>query len=541
MPVKLYLDHKTHSLAKLPSSFKAFVESIITSFGSQLSSPWNVQYICDDGNKMTIMQEADYSRLLEVESQNPSSSIDLYLIHALQQDRDVISIPNKETKEEIHNQMMNTQQKGLIVFENSIELESNEEKRQKKVDQNFNQLSSQNQVEKTAQTDYTVMLNNRRQFNEVYPQGYSQPQNESDSSILTKAKRERDSISDSSRGAFQMNDLLHDLIEIQDLKGDESNLMENAILVHINTVCKGCGMQPIVGIRYKCSVCHKFDFCRACEDTKAHPHHFLKIRRLEEEKEDYKKDKKIMKKRQEPLNEEEVTMFKAMKKIHKLIHHFRKRNNIKMIKCYEKLVLILPEIKPKLDSLLKAIEQPENQEDITRNFQDLKLYISEKYDPEGKFKLKRPHKHEKRMGKDRNHRGNQPIREELTEEQISLLKHALALKEMIQAYKRRDEQRLNEYRTKIEQEVPELKTMLDNAFYAMADGQKSKKVQKAFERIKSEFKARFFPEGKPFKLLQNMNIANGECKRRSHDHRGREHHKKRNNSNEPQNRKKTHQ
>ena len=535
MPVKLYLDNKIHSFAKLPSNLTAFVESITTVFGSWLPLSWNVQYVCDDGNEMTITQETDYSRLLEVESQKSSSSIDLYLIRVNQQDGNVLSTPNKEIKEEIHNQMMNSQQNELIAFE----VEGNEETQQKEVDQNFNQLSSQNQVEKTAQTDYNVILNDRQQFNEVYPQGYSQPQNESDLSILTKAKRERSSISDSSRKVFQMNDLLHDLIEIQDFKGDES--MENASLVHINTVCKGCGMQPIVGIRYKCSVCHKFDFCGTCEDTKAHPHNFLKVRRLEEGKENFKKDKKMMKKRQEPLNEEEIAMFKAMKKIHKLIHHFQKRDNIKMIKCCEKLIILLPEIKPKLDSLLAAIEQPENQEDIMRNFKDLKLYVSEKYDPEGKFKFKKSPKHEKRMRKDGHHQKNQMLKEEITEQQISLLKNALALKEMFRAYRRQDEQRLNEYRAKIEQEVPELKTMLDNAFYVMADGQKRKKVEKAFQKIKAEFKARFFPGGKPFKLLEHMNIAEGECKRHSHDHRDRKHHKKRDNSNEPQNRKKTHQ
>ena len=37
-------------------------------------------------------------------------------------------------------------------------------------------------------------------------------------------------------------------------------------------------MEPIKGIRYKCSVCKDFDYCEECEEKKPHPHPFLKIR-----------------------------------------------------------------------------------------------------------------------------------------------------------------------------------------------------------------------------------------------------------------------
>lgn len=42
--------------------------------------------------------------------------------------------------------------------------------------------------------------------------------------------------------------------------------------------CDGCGIKPIVGIRYKCAVCEDLDFCEMCEATKQHVHPFLKIR-----------------------------------------------------------------------------------------------------------------------------------------------------------------------------------------------------------------------------------------------------------------------
>lgn len=53
--------------------------------------------------------------------------------------------------------------------------------------------------------------------------------------------------------------------------------------VHQKVVCDGCGMKPIVGVRFKCTVCPNFDYCENCEKAKAneHKHPFLKIRKPE--------------------------------------------------------------------------------------------------------------------------------------------------------------------------------------------------------------------------------------------------------------------
>ena len=51
----------------------------------------------------------------------------------------------------------------------------------------------------------------------------------------------------------------------------------NAIVQHLNVACDGCGASPILGIRYKCSVCKNFDFCETCEERFDHEHAFIKI------------------------------------------------------------------------------------------------------------------------------------------------------------------------------------------------------------------------------------------------------------------------
>lgn len=50
--------------------------------------------------------------------------------------------------------------------------------------------------------------------------------------------------------------------------------------VHQHVTCDNCNANPIIGTRYKCTVCHDFDFCESCEELhgETHAHPMLKIR-----------------------------------------------------------------------------------------------------------------------------------------------------------------------------------------------------------------------------------------------------------------------
>jgi len=41
---------------------------------------------------------------------------------------------------------------------------------------------------------------------------------------------------------------------------------------HVGVSCDSCGVSPIVGLRYKCTVCANYDLCEACEAKKAEVH-----------------------------------------------------------------------------------------------------------------------------------------------------------------------------------------------------------------------------------------------------------------------------
>jgi hypothetical protein len=55
---------------------------------------------------------------------------------------------------------------------------------------------------------------------------------------------------------------------------------ESSEPVHYNTRCDGCDQFPLVGVRYKCSVCPDYDLCSKCESKNVHPddHPLIKLK-----------------------------------------------------------------------------------------------------------------------------------------------------------------------------------------------------------------------------------------------------------------------
>ena len=50
-------------------------------------------------------------------------------------------------------------------------------------------------------------------------------------------------------------------------------------IVHRNIRCESCGLEPLVGWRYMCTICDDFNLCENCEEEKAtkHGHPFIKV------------------------------------------------------------------------------------------------------------------------------------------------------------------------------------------------------------------------------------------------------------------------
>jgi len=62
---------------------------------------------------------------------------------------------------------------------------------------------------------------------------------------------------------------------------------QGTYVTHEGVTCDMCNTSPIVGIRYKCTVCDNYDMCQTCESYGQHPseHPLIKMRQPELKKE----------------------------------------------------------------------------------------------------------------------------------------------------------------------------------------------------------------------------------------------------------------
>ena len=72
------------------------------------------------------------------------------------------------------------------------------------------------------------------------------------------------------------NSKLEQIIENNDKKENK----KICVSIHNGVICNGCYMNPIKGLRYKCSICPQFNYCQKCEMKlgESHKHPFIKLR-----------------------------------------------------------------------------------------------------------------------------------------------------------------------------------------------------------------------------------------------------------------------
>ena len=67
--------------------------------------------------------------------------------------------------------------------------------------------------------------------------------------------------------------------EIKKEKSIKKSESSEGKAIHHGCICNGCQMKPIIGNRYKCTICDDFDYCDACEEKfrEQHKHPLLKV------------------------------------------------------------------------------------------------------------------------------------------------------------------------------------------------------------------------------------------------------------------------
>jgi hypothetical protein len=256
MIIKLCFNNEIHRVSQLPSSFKALNEVVKSVFKNTLPPVYALQYDDVDGDRIMLSGDEDFKAMTESNLPNSKKTMKVY-ISALDESfislkKDVSIISKSDTSENY--QVIDSPK----LNESPI-------------------LQSQSSIKETQATE--------KACSEISMEK-SQPEK------LTKCKKQKKEKKDKTKKKQQIkamiNDSLYENIAniallVKDYLSEPSIELPKAPKldaknIHYRITCDGCGVNPLIGARYKCAVCNDFDYCEKCEATIDHPHPFLKIK-----------------------------------------------------------------------------------------------------------------------------------------------------------------------------------------------------------------------------------------------------------------------
>ena len=308
MAVKVLYNAEIHRISRLPDDFKALLASILSIFKTCLPTSWRLHYTDPEGDSIAICHEQDYAEFIEVHSQSRDSVPRLYIVPVESPNVNIDNIMAKVA-------LVSSGSEEKIEKDNTkrdVEIQERQEKPRDSLDDKQNIIEklmrSESYLEDSEKTQY--YQKRIREANKLIRQ-LAAENIQKDKLDLLMQKFDKLSVSlssDQNRKLQKRKEKIEAKIQRRQAKKDQalSEFINDAIQNEVNKVtssnhsgeihvngqytkdqvnhavyenvqCDGCGITPIVGIRYKCSTCSNYDLCEACEGTKDHPHSFLKL------------------------------------------------------------------------------------------------------------------------------------------------------------------------------------------------------------------------------------------------------------------------
>jgi len=272
MSLKLCFNNQIHRVPKLPVNFNALLKTAQVIFKDTLPVHYTLQYEDADGDKIVLSSNEDYQAMIDTEIEpattvSPSKSVKIYIVEtdegrsvlSKQKSLDEVAIENEDVKKEEKDEENGYEVIQAKKDENAVP-EKLEEKETKEEQQT--PLEEENNLERQK---------SKESPSEEFRDAVTQIVLENIPSIALLVK---DLIEEEEKPSQKQTECpfkkVFSFPEPQEQREEKP--------IHFGVRCDGCGMFPIQGIRYKCSVCDDFDFCENCEENTQHPHLFLKIR-----------------------------------------------------------------------------------------------------------------------------------------------------------------------------------------------------------------------------------------------------------------------
>jgi len=340
MRIKVCFNNETHRISKLPDSFEALSKLVTSIFLSSIPSKWRLEYIDSDGDHIMLADEQDYKEYLdsEVQNQDSTSSVKIFIV-PIGQDEKPQSSPTEEIEEKsvssnaegyniIENPLLEVSDlvrpnldetaqpiPGIIeinvndIQNNIIEEQSTIEKQEEKTTENVS-TETQEPIQTTDEITNPVLntegdgekkIEEIREVIEPIPIAVPKTVPKKVAKIPKQPLKGAKEVK--CKKVIQKVAITNQALENLVMKAVEKNMGKISLMtsnflnqqgkdlpiqapeqprneapVHRGVRCDGCGQNPIVGTRYKCSICPDFDFCEICERDQEHRHAFIKIK-----------------------------------------------------------------------------------------------------------------------------------------------------------------------------------------------------------------------------------------------------------------------
>jgi len=326
MTLKICHNNQIHRISKLPSDFASLIKTISLLFENQLPPKWTLQYVDSDGDRVMLSDEHDFSNLVDDGLLSSTKSVKVYVLPL--EDMQNPAIPQIQESFKVDSVSSQPSHGEDFQFLDKPE-EQNVIKSLSQVESTNYQEIDHKEEEKPLLADESVQLDQPPKEEKSHKRKHKQHKAKK---IIKKLARE--SLSPEKRSALEdklrniedklkpeererlaikkekiikrkaekqakkknalkeaVTDIIYEHLPTiaslaKDLLQEEKpsrpqeqpNMQKESKVVHARIECDGCGEGPIVGIRYKCSVCPDFDYCERCEARVEHPHPFVKLR-----------------------------------------------------------------------------------------------------------------------------------------------------------------------------------------------------------------------------------------------------------------------
>eukprot|EP01017_Pseudomicrothorax_dubius_P034981 TRINITY_DN484_c0_g1_i5.p1 TRINITY_DN484_c0_g1~~TRINITY_DN484_c0_g1_i5.p1 ORF type:complete len:506 (+),score=145.04 TRINITY_DN484_c0_g1_i5:23-1540(+) len=273
MSFKIVLKDETKRVAKIPESFVSMIEAIKSAFKGKCPASFVTKYIDSDGDYVTVASEEDFVAM--VQSANGKIKVLIY--------DDPLTASQKTTAFEA---MLRSEKDLKVIEEEPLRIAEEVKPDVIQPQVLLEEVPTQVQPEAEQQQPKEMTVEKqpcrkRKGCKEKCRKKKVCFRNEQGHPEITSEVVEE-----------KLRGVLHDLlpsitervlaelrteVKVKEEKPQVEAPPQRPAAVHSRVRCDGCTMNPIVGPRFKCTVCEDFDFCSNCETNRPHPHAFIKI------------------------------------------------------------------------------------------------------------------------------------------------------------------------------------------------------------------------------------------------------------------------